>query len=68
MNGTSFASFINKDFNNCIDKVLFPDNLKHVDVTPVTPASLKSSAPMFISHYVITSTSLQYIQVFHQDL
>ena len=29
------AGFIAKDFNNCVDKGLFPDDVKHADVTPV---------------------------------
>ena len=35
MNKDIFAGFIAKDFNNCVDKVVFPDDLKHVDVTQI---------------------------------
>ena len=31
----TFARFIAKDFSNCIDKVVIPDDLKHTDVTSV---------------------------------
>ena len=30
-----FAGFIDKEFNNCVDKGVFPDDLKHADVTPI---------------------------------
>ena len=29
-----FAGFIAKNFNNFVDKGVFPDDLKHADVTP----------------------------------
>ena len=35
MNKDIFAGFIAKNFNNCVNKGIFPDNLKHADVTPV---------------------------------
>ena len=35
MNEDIFAGFIAKDFNNCVDKGVFPDDLKHADVTPM---------------------------------
>ena len=35
MNKDIFAGFIAKDFNNCVDQGVFPDELKHVDVTPI---------------------------------
>ena len=34
INNDVFAGFIAKDFNNCVDKGVFPDDLKHGDVTP----------------------------------
>ena len=42
MNKDSFASFIAKDFNDCIDKGVFPDDLKYADVTPVHKKKGKS--------------------------
>ena len=35
MNKDIFAGFKAKNFNNCVNKGIFPDNLKHADVTPV---------------------------------
>ena len=34
MNKYIFAGFIAKYFNNCVDKGVFPDDLKHADVIP----------------------------------
>ena len=35
MNNDIFAGFIAKDFSNYVGKGVFPDDLKHADVTPV---------------------------------
>ena len=35
MNKDIFAGFIAKDFSNCVDKGVFPDDLKHADVTRI---------------------------------
>ena len=35
MNKDIFADNIGKDFNKCVDKGVFPNDLKHADVTPV---------------------------------
>ena len=35
MNQYIFAGFIAKNFNNCVDKGVFPDDLRHADVTPI---------------------------------
>ena len=37
-----FAGFIAKDFNICVDKGAFPDDLKHADVTPIHKKKDKS--------------------------
>ena len=42
MNKDIFAGFIAKDFNNCADKGVFPDDLKHADVTPIHKKKDKS--------------------------
>ena len=34
MNKDIFAGFIAKAFNNCVDKGVFRDDLKHADITP----------------------------------
>ena len=42
MNKDIFANFIAKDFNNCVDKGVFPDDLKDADVTPIHEKKDKS--------------------------
>ena len=42
MNEDIFACFIAKDFNNCVDEGVFPDDLKHADVTPIQKKKDKS--------------------------
>ena len=42
INKDIFAGFITKDFNNCVDKGVFPDDLKHADVTPIHKKKDKS--------------------------
>ena len=42
MNKDIFAGFIAKDFNNCVDKVVFPDDSKHGNVTPIYKKKDKS--------------------------
>ena len=42
MNNNIFADFIDKDLYNCVDKGVFPDDLKHADVTPVHKKKGKS--------------------------
>ena len=42
MNKDIFAGLLANDFNNCVDKGVFPDNLKHADATPVHKKKDKS--------------------------
>ena len=42
MNKDIFAGFLANDFNNCVNKGVFPDNLKHADATPVHKKKGKS--------------------------
>ena len=46
MNKYIFASFIDKDFNNCVDKGVFPDGLKRADGTPVHKKKAKVTKPI----------------------
>ena len=46
INKNIFSGFIAKDFNNCFDKGVFPDNLKHTDVTPVHKKKTKGLEPI----------------------
>ena len=42
MNKDIFAGFIAKDFNNCVDKSVFPDDLKRANVTSIHQKKDKS--------------------------
>ena len=42
MNKDIFGGFIAKNFNNCVDKGVYPDDLKHADVTTVHKKKDKS--------------------------
>ena len=46
MNKDTFAGFIAKDFNNCVDKSVFPHGLKHADVTPIHKKKTKVIKPI----------------------
>ena len=47
MNKYIFDGFIAKDFNSCVDKDVFPDELKHADVTPINKKKGKSDKTIF---------------------
>ena len=42
MNKYIFTGFIAKEFNNCVDKGVFPDDLKNADVTSIQKKKDKS--------------------------
>ena len=42
MNKDVFGGFIAKNFNNCVDKGVYPDDLKHADVATVHKKKDKS--------------------------
>ena len=42
INKDIFTGFIAKDFNNCVHKGVFPDDLKHANFTPVHEKKDKS--------------------------
>ena len=46
INKDIFAGFIAKYFNNCVDKGVFSDDLKHAHVTPVHKKKDKSDKPI----------------------
>ena len=46
MNKDVFVDFIGKGFNNCVDKGVFPDDLKHADVIPIHKKKDKSDKPI----------------------
>ena len=46
MNKYIFASFTDKDFNNCVDKGVFPDGLMRADGTPIHKKKAKVTKPI----------------------
>ena len=46
MNKYISAGFIAKDLNNCVDKGVFPDDLKHADVTQFIKRKTKVIKPI----------------------
>ena len=55
MNKDIFAGFIAKNFNNCVDKGVFPDDLKHAHVTPVHKKKDKSDKTNYKSVSILTN-------------
>ena len=55
MNKDIFAGFIAKNFNNCVDKGVFPDDLKHAHVTPVHKMKDKSDKTNYKSVSILTN-------------
>ena len=49
-----FACSIAKDFNNCVDKGVLSDNLKHADVTPVHKKKDKSDKTNYRPKIILT--------------
>ena len=46
------VGFIANNFNNCVDKGVFPDDLKHVHVTPVHKKKDKNDKTNYKSKYL----------------
>ena len=55
-----FARFIAKGFNNCVDKGVFPDDLKHADVTPGHKKKYKSDKTSYRHVSILTNISKIY--------
>ena len=68
MNEDIFTCFIAKDLNNCIDKDVFPDGLKHVDVTPVHKKKEKSDKTNYRSLSILTNISKMYEKLIYNQL
>ena len=60
MNKDIFGGFIVKDLNNCIDKGVFPDDLKHVDVTPIHKKKDKSDKTSYRPVSILSNISKVY--------
>ena len=68
MNKDIFAGFIAKDFNNCFDKGLLPDDLKHADVTPIHKKKGKSDKTNYRPVSILPNISKIYEKLIYNQL
>ena len=68
MNKDIFADFIAKDFNNCVDKGVFPDDLKHADVTPIHKKKDKSDKTNYRPVSILPDISKMYEKLIYNQL
>ena len=68
MNKNSFSGFIAKDFNKCADKGVFPDDLKHADVTPIHKKKDKSDKTNYRPVSILLNTSKIYEKLIYNQL
>ena len=68
MNKYFFAGFIAKDFNDCVDKDVFPDDLKHADITPVHEKKDKSDKTNYSPVSILTNISKIYEKLIYNQL
>ena len=68
MDKNIFAGFLAKDFNNCVDKHVLPDDLKHADVTPVHNKKDKSDKTNYRPVNILTNISEIYEQLIYKQL
>ena len=57
INKDIFAGFIAKNFSNCVDEGVFPDDLKHADVTPIHKKKNKSDKTNYRPVSILPNTS-----------
>ena len=67
-NRDTFAGFIANDFNNCVDKGLFLDDLKHADVTPIYKNKDKSDKTNYRPVSVLPNISKIYEKIIYNQL
>ena len=68
LNKYIFAGFIAKDFNNCVDKGVFPDDLKHADVTPIHKKKDKSDKTNYRPVSILSNISKIYEKLIYNQL
>ena len=68
MNKEIFVSFIAKDFNNCVDKGVFPDDLKHADVTAIYKKKDKSDKTNYRLVSILSNISKIYEKLIYNQL
>ena len=67
MNKDIFGGFITKDLNNCMDKGVFPDDLKHVDVTPIQKKKDKSDKTSYRPVSILSNISKVYEKLIYNQ-
>ena len=60
LNKDSFAKFISNNFNQCIDEVEFPYELKHVDIIPLHKKKVKCVKENYRPVSILTNISTVY--------
>ena len=68
MNNDIFAGFIAKDFNNCVGKGVFSDDLEHADVTPVHKMKDRNDNTNYRSVIIRTNVSKIYENLIYNQL
>ena len=68
MNKDIFAGFIAKDFNNCVDKGVFADDLKHADVTRMHKKKAKCDKTNYRSVIILPNISKIYEKLIYNQL
>ena len=63
-----FANFIAKDFNNCVDKGVFPEDLKYADVTPVHKKKDKNDKTNYRPVSILPNISKIYEKLIYNQL
>ena len=63
-----FAGFIAKDFNNCVNKGVLPDDLKFVDVTPIHKKKDKSDKAKYSPVCILPNISKIYEKLIYNQL
>ena len=66
-NRDTFAGFIANDFNNCVDKGLFLDDLKHADVTPIYKNKDKSDKTNYRPVSILPNISKIYEKIIYNN-
>ena len=68
MNKDIFAGFIAKYFNNCVDKSVFPDDLKHAGITQIHKKKDKSDKTNYRPVSILPNISKIYEKLIYNQL
>ena len=68
MNNDIFAGFKTKDFSNCVDKGVFPEEVKHADVIPIHKKQDKSDKDNYRPVSILPNISKIYKRLIYNQL